>query len=72
MGYTDALATNLRIQRARINARQQDVAAKTGIDQSALSQYENGQRVPSVETVTKLADFYHVTLDALAGRPSVG
>lgn len=68
MGYTDTLATNLRVQRARTNVRQQDVAEVTGIDQAALSQYENGTRVPSIETVVRLADYYGVSLDSLAGR----
>ena len=68
MGYADALATNLRMQRARTNVRQQDVAEATGIDQAALSQYENGTRVPTVETVVRLADYYGVSLYSLAGR----
>lgn len=68
MGYADALATNLRVQRARKNVRQQDVAEATGIDQAALSQYENGARVPGVETMARLADYYGVSLDSLAGR----
>lgn len=68
MGYADALATNLRIQRAKKRVRQQDVADAVSIDQAALSQYENGTRVPSVETVIRLADYYGISLDTLAGR----
>lgn len=68
MGYSDMLATNLRIQRAKKRVRQQDVADAVSIDQAALSQYENGTRVPSVETVVRLADYYGISLDTLAGR----
>lgn len=68
MGYSDMLATNLRIQRAKKRVRQQDVADAVSIDQAALSQYENGTRVPSVETVARLADYYGISLDTLAGR----
>lgn len=68
MGYADMLATNLRVQRAKKRVRQQDVADAVSIDQAALSQYENGTRVPSVETVVKLADYYGISLDTLAGR----
>jgi transcriptional regulator with XRE-family HTH domain len=68
MGYADVLATNLRIQRAKKRVRQQDVADAVSIDQAALSQYENGTRVPNVETVVKLADYYGISLDTLAGR----
>ncbi|MCI6844814.1 MAG: helix-turn-helix transcriptional regulator [Coriobacteriaceae bacterium] len=68
MGYADVLATNLRVQRAKKRVRQQDVADAVSIDQAALSQYENGTRVPNVETVVKLADYYGISLDTLAGR----
>lgn len=68
MGYADALATNLRIQRAKKRVRQQDVANAVSIDQAALSQYENGIRVPSVDVVVRLADYYGISLDTLAGR----
>ena len=68
MGYADMLATNLRVQRAKKRVRQKDVANAVSIDQAALSQYENGTRVPNVETVVKLADYYGISLDTLAGR----
>jgi len=71
MGYADMLATNLRVQRAKKRVRQQDVADAVSIDQAALSQYENGTRVPNVETVIKLADYYGISLDTLAGRTKV-
>lgn len=71
MGYADMLATNLRVQRAKKRVRQQDVADAVSIDQAALSQYENGTRVPNVETVVKLADYYGISLDTLAGRTKV-
>lgn len=68
MGYADALATNLRIQRAKKRVRQQDVANAVSIDQADISQYENGTRVPSVDVVVRLADYYGISLDTLAGR----
>jgi transcriptional regulator with XRE-family HTH domain len=68
VGYADALSTNLRIQRAKKRVRQQDVANAVSIDQAALSQYENGIRVPSVDVVVRLADYYGISLDTLAGR----
>ena len=68
MGYSDALATNLRIQRAKKRVRQQDVADAVNVDRGALLQYENGTRVPSVDVVVRLADYYGISLDTLAGR----
>lgn len=68
MGYTDVLATNLRVLRAKKHVRQREVADAVSIEQTALSQYENGIRVPSIETVIRLADYYGISLDTLAGR----
>jgi transcriptional regulator with XRE-family HTH domain len=41
---------------------------ETGIEQALLSKYENGGRIPPTETLLKLADFYHVSLDYLLCR----
>ena len=41
------------------------VQMETGIEQALLSKYENGERIPPTETLLKLADFYHVSLDYL-------
>lgn len=40
----------------------------TGIEQSLLSKYENGERVPPTETLMHLADFYHVSMDYIMCR----
>lgn len=44
------------------------VQMETGIEQALLSKYENGERIPPTETLLKLADFYHVSLDYLLCR----
>ena len=41
---------------------------KTGIEQSLLSKYETGERIPPPETLIKLADLYDVSIDYLLGR----
>ena len=35
------------------------VQMATGIEQSLLSKFENGERVPPIETRIRLADFYN-------------
>ncbi len=40
----------------------------TGIDQSLLSKYERGERLPSVSDLMILADFFHTSLDFLMDR----
>ena len=44
------------------------VQMETGIEQALLSKYENGERIPPTETLLKLADFYHVSVDYLLCR----
>ena len=41
---------------------------RTGIEQSLLSKFENGERVPPTETLIALADFYHVSIDYILCR----
>ena len=41
---------------------------RTGIEQSLLSKFENGERVPPTETLLILADFYHVSIDYILCR----
>jgi len=47
---------------------QEELASKVGITRSALSHYENNRREPDYETIRKIADFFHVTIDYLMGR----
>ena len=44
------------------------VQMQTGIEQSLISKYENGERVPPTETLMQLADFYGVSMDYIMGR----
>lgn len=44
------------------------VQMKTGIEQSLISKFENGERVPPTETLIILADFYDVSIDYILGR----
>lgn len=67
MAYDDVLPTRLRMERARTNKTQRQVAEKSGITASALCYYEQGIRTPSVQTLRRLAEFYGVSLDYLAG-----
>jgi transcriptional regulator with XRE-family HTH domain len=39
---------------------------------AAVSHFETGQRVPSLESVVKLAEALEVSIDALLGRAGVG
>lgn len=44
------------------------VSELCGLERSAVRRYERGERVPSIEAMIALADYYEVSLDYLAGR----
>lgn len=44
---------------------------QTGIEQAVLSKYESGTRVPTVENLIILADFFHVSLDYFLCRTDI-
>jgi len=68
MAYEDELPTKLRIERARIKKTQAQVAAETGLTAAAICNYETGERVPTLQSLKALADFYCTTIDYLVGR----
>ena len=58
----------LREQR-RLN--QEGLARELNVSQSTISAYEVGDRVPDLETLIAIANFFHVSLDYLAGLSDV-
>lgn len=50
---------------------QKDVAAYLNCSVPVYCRYEKGDRVPSMETLKSLADFYHVTVDYILGRDPI-
>ena len=62
--------TKLRIRDLREDAdlTQTQVAELLFCDQSLYSKYERGERDLPLKLAIQLADFYHVSLDYLAGR----
>ena len=61
---------NLKTLRRAKDLTQLAVQMRTGIDQSLLSKYENGERAPTVENLVILADCFDVSLDYLMDRTS--
>ena len=50
------------------NLNQSELADITGLQASAISQFENGARKPSFDNLKRLADALKVTTDYLLGR----
>lgn len=56
-----------RIMQLRGNETLENAAKKIGIDRTALGYYESGKRLPGIETLLKIADYYNVSADYLLG-----
>ena len=63
-----ALPENLRELRELRGLTQSELGRLAGIAPGSVSHFETGQRVPSVESLVKLADALSVSVDALLGR----
>lgn len=62
------LGSRIKSLRESSNLNQKELAAILNVSNTTLSQYENGQRIPSDEVKIKLADHFNVTTDYLLGR----
>ncbi len=62
------MKNNLKVLRKSRGYTQIALQMKTGIEQSLLSKFENGERVPPTETLIRLADFYNVSIDYILCR----
>lgn len=56
---------NEKLIELRGNRSQEEVAKALGISVSALSMYEQGNRIPRDEIKIRMAEYYGVSLDAL-------
>lgn len=61
------LSKKLILLRQQNKLSQSEVARRIGISSSAVSAYEADQISPSLETLVKLANLFHVSTDYLLG-----
>ena len=62
------MKNRLRELRKARRLTQLSLQMQTGIEQALLSKYETGERIPPTETLVRLADFYHVSIDYILCR----
>jgi transcriptional regulator with XRE-family HTH domain len=55
----------LKAVRKQIDATQEEFARKLGVKMMAVSRYETGTRVPSIETIANLRENVHVDINWL-------
>lgn len=68
MSETSITQERLRDLRTISGKNQETVAEECGISRIALARYEGGQRMPKMNILAKLAEYYGVTVDYLMGR----
>ena len=56
---------NEKLIELRGNRSREEVAKALGISVSALSMYEQGNRIPRDEIKIRMAEYYNISLDAL-------
>lgn len=61
---------NVKSRRRELSLSQEQLAAVTGIPQPSIANFERGTRVPSFETLVKLAEGLRTSPDVLL-RPHV-
>lgn len=61
------LGERLQNLRLSLNMSQKEVVAAIDISPSIISNYESGERTPSVENLMALASLYHCSTDYLLG-----
>ncbi|MFA6624253.1 MAG: helix-turn-helix transcriptional regulator [Bacilli bacterium] len=64
------LKENLRFLRRKAGLTQAELAAKLKIKQYNISDYEIGRIEPNINTLIKLANVFHVSIDFLVGKRS--
>lgn len=63
----NGLGERLEQTRVKLGFSQKEVAAAIGASASVISNYESGERTPSVENLMSLANLYKCSTDYLLG-----
>lgn len=67
-GYNDPFPKRLRELMSRPGTTQDQLAEIIGKTRQTVSQYTNGISEPGYDTLVKIADYFHVSIDYLLGR----
>ena len=68
---SEKFAHNLRHLRELRHLTQAEIGSRAGIAAASISHFETGQRVPSLESLVKLADALQVSIDTLLSRAPI-
>lgn len=59
---------NLKLLRSAAGISQKALAEAIGISQQSINKYENHNIEPDIATLSRIADYFHVSIDYLVGR----
>lgn len=62
------LGDRIKELRESKNINQEDLCKILNIEQATLSNYERNRRIPNLNMLIKIADYFKVSLDYLCGR----
>ena len=62
---------NLRLLRREQNISQQKLAEAVGMSQQSINQYENHDTEPDILTLSRLADYFHTSIDYIVGHTDI-
>ena len=65
------MVKNLRLLRESHGISQQKLADAIGLTQQSINKYENHKIEPDIETLIRIADFFHTSVDYLVGHADV-
>ena len=63
-----ALGDNIRRKRSEYDSEQKELAERVGVSKSAMCSFELGTKIPRLDTIIKIADALHCSVDELLGR----
>jgi len=62
-GNSDDVSINLKMLRVTKGVTQNEVACAVNVDVTTVSMYETGKRVPSVDVIIALSEYYKTPID---------
>ena len=65
---TDSFADRLKLLRKECGLSQNQLSRELHISQSVISHWEAGEKIPRLDSLNTLADFFKCSIDYLAGR----
>lgn len=71
ISYNSPFAVRLRLLLAETNTTQPMIAEAIGVSRQAIGQWKDGNTLPDIVSLAKIADYFNVSSDYLLGRSDV-